>query len=270
MYLHVVINTGPTAGADCCLAIQQDILIKIKISSFGNEMIDFLQARLDELHEIPAIRYLPDEQIRRLAAVLVRRHYAPGQIIFVEGEQASSLWFVLQGRIKIIKQSLNGRIQGLCLMNKGKCFGSCSLFNTPKNPATAQALDHVTLFVLPEGDLQRLKESDPQFVKALLHVYSQRLGHLAQVIDALGTLTVPDRINDCLLTYTNFKTQQPTVKLTHEKLAVLSGTIREVVTRHLNLLAREGIVRNENGYIVILNPSALLPPCAPENEKAFI
>jgi CRP/FNR family transcriptional regulator len=177
---------------------------------------------------------------------------------------------VLQGRIKIIKQSINGRVQGLCLMNMGKCFGSCSLFNTPKNPATAQALDHVTLFVLPEWDLQRLKESEPQFVKALLHVYSQRLGHLARVIDALGTWTVPDRINDCLLTHTNFKTQLPTVKLTHEKLAALSGTIREVVTRHLNLLAREGIVRNENGYIVILNPDALRPPCAHENEQAFI
>ncbi len=232
-------------------------------------MTESSPVKLAELREIPAFRNLPDAQTQSIAAVLVRRHYEPGQIIFIEGEQASSLWFVFQGTVKIIKQSLNGRIQGLCLMNQGKCFGSCPLFNMAKNPATAQALDHVTLFVLPEGNLQQLKANDPQFVGALLHLYSQRLGHLARVSDVLGTWAVSDRINDCLLTYASGDMQQPTVKLTHERLAALSGTIREVVTRHLNLLAREGIVQNENGHIVILNPDALLPPCAHEDEKAF-
>jgi CRP/FNR family transcriptional regulator len=222
----------------------------------------------DELRQIPAFHNLPDEQIQSLAAVLVCRQYAPGQIIFLEGEQASSLWFVAQGRVKIIKQSLNGRIQGLCLMNRGKCFGSCPLFDMEKNPATAQALDQVTLFVLPEEALQRLKTNDPQLIKALLHIYSQRLEHLARVSEVLGAWTVPDRINDCLMTYANRDVQQLVVELTHEKLAALSGTVREVVTRHLNLLEKEGVVRNESGRIIILNADALLPPCACEDRKA--
>ena len=230
-------------------------------------MIDTLPIKFDELREIPAFRQLPDEQIQSLAAVMVRRLYAPGQIIFMEGEQASSLWFVFQGRVKIIKQSLNGRIQGLCLMNRGKCFGSCPLFEMEQNPATAQALDDVTLLILPEDSLQQLKARDPQLVKALLHIYSQRLEHLARVSEVLGSWTVPDRINDCLLMYANRDTEQPTVDLTHEKLAALSGTVREVVTRHLNLLEKDGIVRNESGYIVLLNPDALLPPCACDDHK---
>lgn len=226
-----------------------------------------LAVKLDELREIPAFHSLPDDQIHSLAAVTVRRHYAPGQIIFMEGEQASSLWFVFQGRVKIIKQSLNGRVQGLCLMNRGKCFGSCPLFDMEKNPATAQALDDVTLYVLPEDALQQLKARDPQLVKALLHIYSQRLEHLARVSEVLGSWTVSDRINDCLLTYANRDSQQPTVELTHEKLAALSGTVREVVTRHLSLLEDEGIVRNESGRITILNIDALLPPCAGGDQR---
>lgn len=192
---------------------------------------------------------------------MVRRHYDPGQIIFMEGEQASSLWFVFQGRVKIIKESLNGRVQGLCLMNRGKCFGSCPLFDMDRNPATAQALDHVTLFVLPEDALHHLKGRDPELVKSLLHIYSQRLEHLARVSEVLGSWTVSDRINDCLITYANRDTQQTVVELTHEKLAALSGTVREVVTRHLGLLEKEGVVRSESGRVIILNPNALLPPC---------
>ncbi|MBZ0298321.1 MAG: Crp/Fnr family transcriptional regulator [Anaerolineae bacterium] len=230
-------------------------------------MVDTTPVKLDELREIPAFHQLPDEQIQSLIAVMVRRHYAPGQIIFMEGEQASSLWFVFQGRVKIIKQSLNGRIQGLCLMNRGKCFGSCPLFDMDQNPATAQALDEVTLFVLPEDALQQLKARDSQLVKALLHIYSQRLEHLARVSEVLGSWTVPDRINDCLLMYANRDAEQPTVELTHEKLAALSGTVREVVTRHLSLLEKEGIVQNESGRIVLLNIDALLLPCACDDHK---
>jgi CRP-like cAMP-binding protein len=104
-------------------------------------------------------------------------------------------------------------------------------------------------------------------VKALLHIYSQRLEHLARVGEVLGSWTVSDRINDCLLTYANQEAPQPTVELTHERLAALSGTVREVVTRHLNVLENEGIVRNEIGQIILLNPNALLPPCACDDHQ---
>ena len=218
--------------------------------------------KFDELREIPAFGHLPAEQIHSLAAVMVRRHYVPGQIIFMEGDIAGALWFVSRGRVKIIKQSLNGRIQGLCLMNRGKCFGSCPLFDMEKNPATAQALDDVILFALPEAGLQQLKALNPHLVKALLYIYSQRLEHMARVSEVLGSWTVSDRINDCLFTYANRDVQQPVVELTHEKLASLCGTVREVVTRHLSLLEKEGIVRSESGHITILNINALLPPCA--------
>jgi CRP/FNR family transcriptional regulator, cyclic AMP receptor protein len=229
---------------------------------------DHLPIKIDELQQIPVFKEMQANQTAHLAAIMVRQTYAPGQIIFMEGEQSRSLWFVFEGRVKIIKQSLNGRIQGLCLMNRGKCFGSCPLFDMAKNPATAQALDPVTLFVLPEEAMHQLKERDPHLVKALLHIYSQRLEHLAHVSEVLGAWTVSDRINDCLLTYANQKEHQSTVELTHERLADLAGTVREVVTRHLTDLEKEGVVRNEMGRIIILNADALLPPCAYEGQKA--
>lgn len=227
-----------------------------------------LPVKPNELSEVSAFQALPSDQLERMAAVMVRQTYAPGQIIFVEGETTRSLWFVAQGQVKIIKQSLNGRIQGLCLMDRGKCFGSCPLFMIEKNPATAQALTEVTLFVLPEEAFQQLTARDPQLVKVMLHIYSQRLEHLAHVNEVLGAWTIPDRINDCLLTYANRSAAQPVVELTHEKLAALSGSVREVVTRHLLRLEKAGIIHCETGRIIILNPDALLPPCACKDEPA--
>lgn len=226
--------------------------------------------KINELQQIPAFQDMQANQLAQLAGIMVRQTYAPGQIIFMEGEPSTSLWFVFEGHVKIIKQSLNGRIQGLCLMNRGKCFGSCPLFDMAQNPATAQAEDNVTLFIVSRNALHQLKEHDPGLVKVLLHIYSQRLQHLAHVSEVLGVWSVADRINDCLLTYADSGEHPPVVELTHERLAALSGTVREVVTRHLTDLEKHDIIRNEMGRIILLNPEALLPPCAHESQKASV
>lgn len=226
--------------------------------------------RSDELQQIPAFVGMSEAQLAGFADIMVRQVYAPGQIIFIEGDQSESLWFVFEGRVKIIKQSLSGRIQGLCLMNRGKCFGGCPLYDMETNPATAQALDKTTLFVLTKDALQQLRQRDPQLVKALIHIYSQRLEHLAHVSEVLGVWTVADRINDCLLTYASLTKDQAVVELTHERLAVLSGTVREVVTRHLIELEKEGVVQHEMGRIIILNTNALLTPCASDRQRATV
>lgn len=218
--------------------------------------------KIQDLQEIGAFANLPDRQLQQLANLMVRRTYAPGQVIFMEGEQARALWFVCNGRVKIIKQSVNGRVQGICLMNRGKCFGSCPLFDIENNPATAQALDAVTLFVLPQSALQQVGAHAPDLLRALTAIYAQRLEHLARISEVLGTWTVSERINDCLLTYAEYTESQTAVHLTHDRLASLSGTVREVVTRHLIQLEGQGAVRLETGRIIILDATALSHPCA--------
>ncbi|MBK8136308.1 MAG: Crp/Fnr family transcriptional regulator [Anaerolineae bacterium] len=226
--------------------------------------------KADELQQVPAFRDMTDGQLDGLASIMLRQVYSPGQVIFIEGDQSESLWFVFEGRVKIIKQSLNGRVQGLCLMNRGKCFGGCPLFDMETNPATAQALDKTTLFILPKDALQQLRQHEPHLVKALLHIYSQRLEHLSHVTEVLGVWTVSDRINDCLIKYADLATEPSVVELTHERLAALSGTVREVVTRHLLELEKVGAIRNEMGRIIILNSASLHNPCACDGQTSSV
>jgi CRP/FNR family transcriptional regulator len=217
---------------------------------------------LTELRQMSALQNLPEAQLICLAALLVRQTYQPGHFIFLEGDQGGGLWFIQSGRVKIIKQALSGRVQALCLVNRGKCFGSCPLFQMDVNPATAQAIDTVTLYILPQEQLEHLLGHNPPLASALLQIYSQRLAHLARLAEGLGNWTAADRINDCLLTYADRGEAQPVVALTHEKLAELAGTVREVVTRHLTQLEKSGVIQLEPGRITLLDTGALNLPCA--------
>ena len=218
------------------------------------------QVKTEELQKIAVVKNISGTALEQLASVMLRHTYTANQIIFLEGEPALGLWFLLEGRIKIIKQSMHGRIQGLCLMQPGKCFGSCPLFGMDYNPATAQAIDDVTLLILPRDVLENLIQCDPQLASALLQVFSQRLSHLVRLSERLGIWTVSDRINDCLVTYADAHGSDIVVSLTHEKLADLAGTVREVATRHLVRLEHEGIIRIEPGHITVLNLDVLRCP----------
>lgn len=220
-----------------------------------------------EIRNLAAFRVLSEAQLRQIAPALIRQTYQPGQFIFLEGEPSGGLWFVVKGRVKISKQSLNGRVQGVCLVSRGKCFGSCPLFQMEQNPASAQAVDEVTLYILPRQHLHYLERQSPLFSLALLRIYSQRLDHLASLIESLGAWTATDRINYCLLTYADHTESAPVVRLSHEKLAALSGTVREVVTRHLSRLEKAGAVRVEPGQITLIDSGTLTLPCLLGNDK---
>lgn len=217
---------------------------------------------VNDLRAIGALKLFAPEHLEQLASLMIRQTYNAGEFLFLEGETSIGLWFVAAGQVKISKHSMNGRILGLCLMKTGTCFGSCPLFSDEVNPATAQAIDDVTLLILPNEHLRGHKKRNPQLTNVLLRVYSQRLAHLARLSEGLANWTVGDRINDLLITYAERGSNPPVVEMTHEKLADLAGTVREVVTRHLSHLEQEEIVSLEPGRILVINQSALQPPCA--------
>lgn len=216
-----------------------------------------MSIRSEEIRRVTALRHLSEDCQRGLAEVMVRRTFAPGEMIFIEGEQALGIWFVLSGRVRILKHSMTGRSQALCIVQSGKCFGTCPLFSTENNPASAQALDEVTLLVLPDDQTTALMRENPCLVKTLLQLYSERLDQLARLSECLAMWTVARRLNDSLLNNAVPDPPYLIVHLTHEKLAELAGTVREVASRHLEKLAEHGVVELHSGYLYIIQPLQL-------------
>lgn len=213
---------------------------------------------IENVQMIKALAHLTIEQHERLGELMYRRDYSPGEFIFFEGQEARGVWFILQGKVRIIKHSEGGRVQGLCITSPGKCFGGCPLFDGDVNPASAQALDDVTLLILDDKNRAELEERDPQLLWILLQIFSQRLDLLAKLSEGLGIWKVSTRINDCLATHCN---EHMVVALTHSKLAEMVGTAREVVTRHLSDLEASHIIRTEAGQITILEIDQLKTGC---------
>jgi CRP/FNR family transcriptional regulator len=216
-----------------------------------------------EVASIPAFSKLRPETLALLQRALVERTFPPGQLIFVEGERTKGLWFLREGRVKIFRTSLDGREQGLCLMRAGMCCG-CPLFYGELNPASAEALDTVTVYLMEEAVVLDLAGRHPEVCQALFGVFARGEQVLSSLLVSLSCSRLIGRLAQVLLEQTEGGEAASSggtrrcVGLSHEELACLVGTSREVVTRSLDRLQKAGVVELGRKQITILNPKKLL------------
>lgn len=210
---------------------------------------------LDDLRRIPSFSELDDAALAALCRAMVTRAFAPGQIIFFEGDATPGIWFVRGGRVRIFKLARDGREQVLCVAQAHTCAG-CPLFFGGRNPASAEALDHGTLYFLPMAAVEALLPAYPQIGVALLRILAERQRVLVGVATTLVLRCVATRLAQVLLAESG-GVAGAAVHMTHAELAQRVGVAREVVSRTLSRWSREGLLTCRRGSIVLHDPQAL-------------
>jgi CRP-like cAMP-binding protein len=84
---------------------------------------------VDHLKHVPYFAGLDGAALHELAALAIWQEYAPGAVIFLEGDASSGLYSVHTGWVKVIKLSPDGREQVLRYFGPGEVFneiGRCT------------------------------------------------------------------------------------------------------------------------------------------------
>ncbi|MFH1092418.1 MAG: Crp/Fnr family transcriptional regulator [Pseudomonadota bacterium] len=213
----------------------------------------------EQIATIPLFEGLLPQQLRELAAIVRRQTYERGQLIFAEGDEASGLYVVGQGRVKIFKLSPEGKEQILHLFGPGEPFGEAALFAGRHFPAYAEGLDQTTILFFPRRALIDLIQRNPDIALSLLAVLSLRLRVFANLIEDLSLKEVPARLAAYLLYFTRRTGQSAELELdiTKSQLASLLGTIPETLSRVLARMSRQGLIESEGRRIKLLDKKGL-------------
>lgn len=205
---------------------------------------------------------LSTNDVAPLLPHLIERHYRRGQLLFVEGEIGSSVYFVLSGQIKLSKSTPEGQEQIFDWCGPYDCFAEGLLLEAGSYPATAEVLQDSVLLVLHNEVMPQILESNPVLSVALIRTLSRRL-RLAQ--EFIRVLT--NRSTAGILAALFLRLAQPAVNpgqpifvdasLTHRDLASMIGTSREYVNRSINNWKRSGILKLVDDRLEILKPHEL-------------
>src|SRR5205823_2900117 len=134
-----------------------------------------------------------------LGAVMFQRSYPAGQIVLLEGAASSVLYVVQAGRLKLFKTSPKGREQVLRLLRPGDMFNEVAVFDEGPNPASAQAIEDCTLYLLRRRDLMRFVAERPGIALAITRTFARRLREALALVEDLAFRDVTSRLARILL-----------------------------------------------------------------------
>src|SRR3990170_5931687 len=142
---------------------------------------------------------LPDEIQQAIAASATHRHFDAGQVIYVEGEPAESIYVLESGWVKATRMTREGREQAMMFLRPVEVFGDIAVFTGTTYPGTVVALEDVDVWALPAQAVLDLVSHHPAFAMAVIRHLGERVLHYISLVEDLSLRSVEARLANTLL-----------------------------------------------------------------------
>jgi CRP-like cAMP-binding protein len=124
----------------------------------------------EALSRIPLFAHLSQRQLRKISKSVGEHRYEPGTTIVRQGGRTATLFVVLEGEVKIVR---DGRT--ISRRRPGEFFGEISLIDGRPRAASVVAETPIRCLVLEQAALKTLAMTDPRVAWALLESLASRL-----------------------------------------------------------------------------------------------
>jgi CRP-like cAMP-binding protein len=215
------------------------------------------------LRKIPLFADLEENDLERLEAVLTRRRYVRGQVLFHQGDEGGVLYVIVRGRVKVAIPSPQGEEMILTILAADEIIGELSLIDGKPRSATVEALDETEVLCLRRDDFLGFLDGRFEAVMRVLEVLSRRLRDTDALLAETHFLDVTSRLAKKILDlgkHFGIRDESGTrigVRVTQRELASMVGATRESINKQLRWFREEGLIALEGGYLTILEPNRL-------------
>lgn len=199
----------------------------------------------------------------RIAAAASLREFDRGDHVFKEGDDSTSFFVVVTGRVKVYKQAPDGRNVILELFGPGGPLGAVAVYEARPYPASAVALDATTCVTIPRDAFFELLERHPSLVRGLLGSLSLRLVELTTRLAELTGGHIDARLARLFLKLADQMGRPERsgvfipLPLSRQELADLTGTTIETAIRIMSRWNKDLVLQTEREGFLLLNRAAL-------------
>ncbi|MBB5336624.1 Crp/Fnr family transcriptional regulator [Pectinatus brassicae] len=185
-------------------------------------------------------------------------HYSSNDFIHASGSECMGILFVKSGSLRIYINSVDGREVTLYRLNKNDlCLlaATCVLQSITFDIYIDSITDSDILIIAPAAFAQVMKENI--YLEAFAYKEAtERFADAMWTLQQILFMSFDKRLALFLLSESK-NTTSDTLHMTHEQIAKLMGSAREVVSRMLKYFSTEGLVHLSRGQIKIIDKSGL-------------
>ncbi len=183
---------------------------------------------------------LADDELKEISTLAQTRSVSRDTTIFNEGDTADAVFVVVNGRVKIVTTSTDGKEFILTVLGAGQVFGEMALIEEATRSASVVTITDVELLVISRKDFDHLLHTSPGISRKLMAILSRRLRRANSKMESLAYMDVAGRLARYLLDLALDHGQRlgngwvVVRRPTHSDIAHSIGTSRETVSRLIN------------------------------------
>jgi len=203
------------------------------------------------------------DDVCRVAEQVVPLEYAPGQVVFVTGEEPTGIYIVAGGAVRSVRQTVDGREQVLSVHYPCATLGEVPTFDRGPWFSTGMALGATSLLFIGRNDIYRLCAECPELFSRLVEVLARRVRSYADLVHNLALRDVDHRVAWFLLNEA-IERGVPTdagvaleLTATHQDIACRVGSVRGMVTRAFGHLQKAGMIKMRGRLVTIADQRRL-------------
>jgi CRP/FNR family cyclic AMP-dependent transcriptional regulator len=206
------------------------------------------------LRSIPLFSCLNDAELQSLETVSVIKIFAKNTVLFSQGDDSDSFYVVCSGQVNVGINDEEGREIILTQLGTGEYFGEMALLDGEPRSAYVMTREKTTLLIISKNDFYHLLSSNPKIMLNLLKGLQKRLREANKKIESLALMNVYGRVARILIQKAGSSEPGAVIeeKITHHEIASMVGASREMITRVLKELVKDGYISIQSKRITIL------------------
>ena len=217
---------------------------------------------MENLRDIPLFASLTQEEGERYGKSCLWKDYDAHELVIDIDEETTEVRFVVSGLVRVINRFSVGKEVILGEMSPGHFFGELAAIDGETRSANVTTLYKSRLCIVPQKLFLQILESHPEISLEVMKVLAQRIRTLNLRLAEQSFLQAKHRLYAELIRLSKPRMghegqRSVSPPPTQKGLAERIGTRREVVSREINALQKQGCFEKTRGALVITNVTEL-------------
>lgn len=204
------------------------------------------------LEKILLFQGVKKKSLEALEKTLRPRSYSRGDTIIRQGDEGSSLYLVLTGRLKVVSSNEEGKEALLDFFGPNDYFGELALLDANVRSASVIAVEETDLLCITRRKLMNFLQQNPEANLSVMRGLANRTRSISQNLSSLAQLDVYGRVARVIINEAVEEGDRLiTPTLTQKEIGEMVGASREMVSRILKDLRTGGYISTEGRRIIV-------------------
>ncbi len=213
---------------------------------------------MDNLRKIELFSSLDDATGERYGQVCMWKEYDANELVIDIDEETTDVRFIVSGLVRIINRFAVGKEVILAEMGQGEFFGELAAIDDELRSANVTTLNRSQICIMPRKIFLELISTSQDVNLQVMRVLAKRIRTLNYRLAEQSFLQAKHRLYAELLRLSKPRLghdgqRSVSPPPTQKELAERIGTRREVVSREINALQKQGIFEKTRGALVLKN-----------------